>query len=254
MRRWWPEATILIVICAVALGGTWTDIPRLVKGIPYARRYILDMFPPDWSILPLLWEPLLETIRIAVVAITVSSAITIPFSFLAARCTTPHIGLYLLSRGIINISRGLPTMVWALLLVAMVGLGPLAGIIALVIHCTGTLGKYFSEAIESTEPLTTDIMDAMRLDGASEIQALYYGLFREVLPLFVGYILYYFEYCLRVGTTLGLVGAGGLGLYLTMTIRMFRRQQTLTIILIILMLVFSVDFFSYLVRRKLIYD
>jgi len=142
-------------------------------------------------------------------------------------------------------------MVWALLMVAMVGLGPLAGVVALVIHCTGTLGKYFSEAIESVGPTVVDITDAMRLDGASEIQALYYGLFREVLPLFVGYILYYFEYCLRVGTTLGLVGAGGLGLYLTMTIRMFKRQQTLTIILVVLGMVFAVDFSSYLVRRKL---
>jgi len=144
-------------------------------------------------------------------------------------------------------------MVWALLLIAMVGLGPIAGIIALFIHCVGTLGKYFSEAIEATKPSVVDTMDAMRLDGASEVQALYYGLFREVLPLFIGYILYYFEYCLRVGTTLGLVGAGGLGLYLTMTIRMFKRHQTLTIILVILGMVSIVDFTSYLIRRKLAY-
>lgn len=252
MRNWWLETTILILVCLWAFWGTWLEVPRLITGFPHAKRYVLDMFPPDWSILPDLQEPLLETIKIAVLAIILSSVVSIPLSFLAARSTTPHIGLYILSRGIVNISRGLPTIVWALLWVAIVGLGPLAGIIALFIHCVGTLVKIFSEAIEAVGPTVMNIMDAMRIDGASEFQALYYGLFREVAPLFVGYILYFFEYCLRVGTILGMVGAGGLGLYLTMTIRMFKRQQTTAILVVILGLVTTVDFTSYLIRKKLL--
>lgn len=254
MRNWWLVTIVSILVCLWAFGGVWSEVPRLITGFPYAKRYVLDMFPPDWSILPNLWEPLIETIKIAVLAITLSSIVSIPFSFLAARWTTPHVGLYILSRGITNFSRGLPTLVWALLWVAIVGLGPLAGIIALFIHCVGTLVKNFSEAIEAVGPTVIDIMDAMRIDGASYLQALYYGLFREVMPLFAGYILYYFEYCLRVGTVLGMVGAGGLGLYLTMTIRMFRRRQTMAILIIILGLVTTVDFASYLIRKRLLHS
>lgn len=143
-------------------------------------------------------------------------------------------------------------MVWALLCVAMLGLGPLPGIVALTVHCIGTLGKYFSETIETMAPAIVDILDAMRMDGASELQVFYYGLLREAAPLFAGYILYYFEWALRVGTTLGLVGAGGLGLQLTMSIRLFKRQQTLAIILVILTMVALVDLGSWQVRKRLV--
>jgi len=210
------------------------------------------MFSPDWSVLPHLYEPLLETIRMGAAGIIFSSVLAVPFSFLAARNTTPHPAIYVLAQAIINVCRGLPTMVWALLCVAMLGLGPLPGIVALTIHCVGTLGKYFSEAIEVTAPAIADVLDAMRVDGASELQVFYYGLLREVTPLFTGYILYYFEWCLRVGTTLGLVGAGGLGLQLTMAIRLFKRRQTLAIILVILTMVTLVDLGSWQVRRRLV--
>lgn len=238
---------LLFAFCNVA-----GDLPQIVAGFPHAKRYITEMFPPDWSVLPHLYKPLLETIRMGVVSIILSSVIAVPVSFLAARSTTPHLAVYILARAVINVCRGLPTMVWALLCVAMLGLGPLPGIVALTVHCVGTLGKYFSEAIETTAPVIREAMDAMRVNGANELQVFYYGLLREVAPLFAGYILYYFEWALRVGATLGLVGAGGLGLQLTMTIRLFKRQQTLAIVLVILTMVTLVDLGSWQIRKRLV--
>jgi len=92
----------------------------------------------------------------------------------------------------------------------------------------------------------------MRVDGASEWQVLYYGLLREVAPLLISYTLYYFEWTLRVGTTLGLVGAGGLGFRLMTSIRLFKRQQTLTMILAILAVVIVVDTISRMIRKRLV--
>lgn len=246
---WTALLTVALLFACCNIVGY---LPQVVAGIPHARRYIAEMFPPDWSILPVLYEPLLETIRMGTVSIILSSVLAIPFSFLAARSTTPHPAIYMLARAVINICRGLPTMVWALLCVAMLGLGPLPGIVALTVHCVGTLGKYFSEAIEATAPIISDVMDAMRIDGANELQVFYYGLLRAVAPLLAGYVLYYFEWALRVGTTLGLVGAGGLGLQLTMAIRLFKRRQTLAIVLVILTIVMLVDLCSGQIRKRLV--
>lgn len=223
---------------------------RIMPGLPFILDYLHGMVPPDWSILPELWEPWVETLRMAIVSIMLSSLISLPFSFLAAKATTPHLSVYLVARGIINFLRAMPTLLWAILFVAMVGLGPLAGVFALTSHCIGALGKYFSEAIEATIPSVADVMEAMQMDGASRRQAVYYGLLPELAPLFASYILYYFEWALRVGTVMGLVGAGGLGLYLTMTVRLFKRRETLAAILVILSTVTIVDALSFFVRSR----
>lgn len=235
-----------------SISGVAQYLPRLASGLPHALDYALAMFPPDWSILPELVGPFAEQLRMAILAIHLATSITMVLAFLAARNTTPALPVYIVVRGFINVCRGLPTMIWALLFVAMVGLGPLAGIMALTVHCIGTLGKYFSESIETIGPQIKEILEAMRVDGANEWQVLYYGLLREVAPLFASYTLYYFEWALRVGTTLGLVGAGGLGLRLMTSIRLFRRQQTLTMILAILAVVIVVDTISGIIRKRLV--
>jgi phosphonate transport system permease protein len=246
------ELVVLAALLAWSVAGVAGDLARIPAGLPFMADYVRGMVPPDWSILPSLWEPWVETVRMAVVSIVLASIVALPLSFLANRATTPHLLVYLIVRGMINFLRTMPTLLLAILFVAMVGLGPLAGILALTSHCIGALGKYFAETIEATMHVVAEIMEAMRMDGASKSQSLYYGLLPEIAPLFISYILYYFEWALRVGTIMGLVGAGGLGLYLTMTIRLFKRQQTLAVVLVILFTVTAVDGFSYFVRRGLV--
>lgn len=242
---------ILVSILLWASQDVVNELPKVASGLPYIYDYITGMFPPDWSILSKLVDPLVETLRMAVVSIFLSTIIAIPLSFLAARETTPNVLVYAVATSLINFLRTLPTLLWAILFVAMVGLGPLAGIFALTAHCIGTLGKYFQEAIEATVPKIKEVLEAMQVDGATEIQILYHGILPEVAPLFASYVLYYTEWAVRVGTTLGLVGAGGVGLILTMTIRLFKRQQTSAIVIVILSLVMAIHLFSRVVRRGL---
>lgn len=215
-------------------------------------EYVLGMFPPDWGVLPSLWIPLLETLWMGTVAILLSSAIAMPLSFLAARNTSPNLFVYMASRAALDFVRAIPTLLWALLFVVMTGLGPTAGILALTCHCVGTLGKYFSEAVEAFGPKTVDVLEAMRLDGATERQAIRHGLVPAVAPLFAGYILYYFEWSVRVGTILGMVGAGGLGVKVFASIQLFRRRETAAIICVILVLVMAVNCLSRFVRERLV--
>lgn len=236
----------------------WAGQPLMVElskvwcGIPFVYDYIQGMFPPDFSILLQAWQPLIETLQMAIISIFLSALIALPISFLAAKETTPNLLFYALATSVINFLRTIPTLLLAILFVAMVGLGPLAGVFALTAHCIGTLGKYFQEAIEVTVPKIKEVLEAMRVDGATEGLIIYYGIFPEVAPLFAGYILYYFEWCIRVGTTLGLVGAGGIGLLLTMTIRLFKRQQTSALVIVILCLVTAIHLFSRMVRRRIL--
>ena len=230
------------------------DLPRILQGVPHAIDYILGMWPPDPTILPELIHPLIETIQIAVVGTVFAALISVPLSFLAARNTTPNISLYLLSKGGVNFLRSIPTLLWAILFVSFVGLWPLAGVFAIVCHCVGTLGKYFSEAIESIGPNVQEVIESMRTEGASEPQTIRYGLLPALAPLFTSYILYYLESNIRAATVLGLVGAGGIGLYLTQTIRLFKRHETLTVVLVILGVVILVDGMSRLIRSRLIED
>jgi phosphonate transport system permease protein len=234
--------------------GSFRDLPRVIKGLTFMTDYVGGMFPPDFSVLPSLAEPLRETVQSAISGVGLSACFAALLSFLAARNTSPGIVAYAACRGLIALLRGLPTLLWAILFVSMVGLGPLAGVFAITCHCTGTFSKLFSETIESTGPKVACILEAMRLDGAGEAQVIAYGLLPEVAPLFASYVVYYFEWAVRVGTILGLVGAGGIGLELTNAIRSFRRQESLAILLVILGLVVVIDQASRRVRDRLLRD
>ncbi len=224
----------------------------MTRGFPYFLAYLRGMFPPDFRILPQLARPLAETVSSAITGVGIAAVVSVPLSFLVAKNTSPWFALYAVGRGLTNLLRGLPALLWAILFVSMVGLGPLAGVFAIVAHCIGTFSKLFSEAIEATEPKIAMVLEAMRLDGASEKQTLRYGLLPELAPLFASYVIYYVEWAVRAGTILGLVGAGGIGLELTMAIRSFKRREVCAILIVIFVLVTIVDQISRYIREKLV--
>ena len=188
----------------------------------------------------------------ALVGTALSTLFALPLSFLAAKNTTPSNTIYLASRGLLSFLRAMPAMIWAMLFISLAGLGPLAGIFGITFHATGALGKMFSESIEAAEPTVKETLEAMRLDGATEWQAIRWGIIPSVMPLLSSYSLYRLESMIRTSTIMGLVGAGGLGLELTMAIRMFRRQEALMIMIVILGLVLVVDYASSRVRRYIL--
>ena len=229
-----------------------TQLPTAWRNIPFIVDYLQGMFPPDLTILPSLWEPLQETIQMALAGTLLAVIASLPLSFLAAANTEPNYAICILVRGLLNLLRAMPALVCAMMFVSLAGLGPLAGIFGITCHTTGTLGKMFLECIEVTGPRIKDMLEAMRIDGATERQLIRWALIPEILPLFTSYTLYRLEVAVRASTILGMVGAGGLGMELTTAIKMFRRRETLAIILVILALVTVVDFLSSRLRKYIL--
>jgi phosphonate transport system permease protein len=242
---------IIILIYYWALKGTNSNPIVLAKGIPHMIDFISRMFPPDFTNFNLFFEKTIETIQMAIIGSTFGALLALPLSFLAARNVTPNKTIYHIVRSIFDILRGINEIVWGLIFVAMVGLGPFPGVLALTAHVTGALGRYFSEAIETVNP---DIIKAIVSTGASKTQVIIKGIIPEVKPLFLNYSLYYFENNFRAATVLGLVGAGGIGMELITSIRLFRNQEVLTILMIMVFTVMLIDRFSAYIRKKVIQD
>ncbi len=211
--------------------------------------FFVGMFPPDVAILPQALTAIGQTIQMAIMGTTLGAIIAFPLSFLAARNVMPYRPVYQATRTLFDLCRGINEIVWALLFVAMVGLGPFPGVLALTVHLIGALGRYFSEAIENTNP---ELVTAIASTGANRVQTVYYGIIPQVRTLFVGYTFYYFEHCFRAATVLGLVGAGGIGLLLQESISLIRYQETLTILILMVVTVVIIDRSSAFMRMRFI--
>lgn len=157
--------------------------------------------------------------------------------------------VYLLTKGILNFLRTVPEMLWALIFVFIVGLGPFPGVLALGVHTGGVLGKLFAEVMEDVDLRP---IESLQSTGASKLQILFYAILPQILPQFVSYILYRWEVNIRVAAVLGFVGAGGLGQRIHVAISLFLEQQLLTLLLVLYVLVTAVDFFSAFLRRQTI--
>ncbi len=239
---------IIVAIYWWALKGTDTNFSNLAKGMPFMFDFIARMFPPDISNLGRFSLKALETLQMAIIGSTLGALIALPLSFLAARNTAPNKAVYHIIRAIFDAFRGINEVVWGLIFVSMVGLGPFAGVLALTVHVVGALGRYFSEAIETADP---EIIKAIISTGASKTQVIARGIFPQVKPLFISYSLYYLENNFRAATVLGLVGAGGIGMELLTSIRLFKSQEVLTILIIMIIAVISIDRFSAYIRKKI---
>lgn len=247
--KYWLFIAAIVIIYSWSIKGTEVSFSTFVNGIPYMIDYIGRMFPPDLKILPLVGVKMIETLQIAIMGTTIGVLLAFPLSFLGSRNIISNRFFYHLLRSIFDFSRGINEIVWALLFVAMVGLGAFSGILALSIHVIGALGKYFSEAIENVDE---DIIMSIKSTGASKLQVILNGIFPQVKPLFIGYIFYYFEHNIRAATVLGLVGAGGIGFELMTSIKLFKYHEVLTIILAMVVLVVVVDRLSAYIRNKFI--
>jgi phosphonate transport system permease protein len=152
-------------------------------------------------------------------------------------------------RSIFDFCRGINEIVWGLIFVSMVGLGPFPGVLALAAHVTGALGRYFSEAIETVDP---EVIKAIVSTGANKIQIIVRGILPQVKPLFINYSLYYLENNFRAATVLGLVGAGGIGMELLTSMRLFKNREVLTILIIMVAMVAIIDRISAFIRKKIV--
>lgn len=234
---------ILVVSSLPVLQGSGRDLSFWEQLARFLRRF----FPPDLSVLPATMVALWETIRIAAVATFFGVILSLFAAFAAARRLAP-IGVVYVARFILNSIRTIPSLIWALLAVAVVGPNALAGVIGLTFYSMGYLGKFFSEAFES---LDLEVAKGMRQLGANRWQAFQYGLWPIVRPLIWSQSLWMLEYNIRSASIIGYVGAGGIGLQLLRYQEFGQWNRFGTVLLCILVLVVGLDLLSSYLRQKL---
>ena len=241
---------VIVVAAAVwAAGGTDFSIPKLVSGLPLTYELGGRMLPPDLSVLPGLMAPMLETLEMALLGTTFGVFFALPLAILATVTTTPHVAVSVVVRTLIGVLRTIPELIWAMMLVSAVGLGPFPGVLALTLHTSGALGKFFYEAIETANP---GVIEAIESTGASRFKVTWFGVIPNVIPVMMSTTLWYWEYNNRSSAVLGLVGAGGIGLALYHALQDFRYPEVLTCILLVLAVLVVIDRISAHLRARII--
>jgi phosphonate transport system permease protein len=212
------------------------------------RRFLGNFFPPDFSVTPQVLTALGETVQIAALATVFAIFISLPLAVAGAQNIAPR-WLNLATRMFLNVIRTIPGLIWALLAVAVVGPIPLAGVVGLTFYSIGYLGKFFSDAFESVD---TEIAGGLRAIGADAIQSFQYGLLPQVKPLIFSHALWMLEYNIRSASIIGYVGAGGIGLLLHTFQEFYQWQKFCAVLIYILILVTTLDFFGEWLRRKIV--
>lgn len=247
------KSTLSVIFVLLLLFGsaykTDASLIELVEGIPEMGKLFQEMYPPNWSYLSTVFEPMLETIRMAVIGTVIGSLAAIPISFFAARNVTRIPVLGVISRFILNLVRTIPDLMFAGVFAAIVGYGALAGAIALAFFSFGLVSKLTYESIESIDPGPLEAMTAV---GANKLQWIQFGVVPQVMAQFAAYVLYTFEVNVRAAAILGFVGAGGIGLILQRSLDRLRYDQASTIILFTLVVVLLIDYVSTKLRERLL--
>jgi phosphonate transport system permease protein len=241
---------IILVICFIyswAWQGLEIDLAIFENATEYAKAFIGDFYPPNWSVLDLAIEALIKTVQMSILGTTVGAIISLPIAIASAHNIAP-MWLRWSASFLQNIIRSVPSIVLALIFVAVVGLGEIAGTLAVSVYTIGYLAKFYQEAIESVEPSS---LEALQVSGASWLQIAQYGILPQVLPLCLGYTLYMFEYNIRISSIFGVVGAGGIGFQLVTYINGFERTKATTFMIVLLIVVTAIDGISSKLRQKL---
>ncbi|GAB5469783.1 MAG: phosphonate ABC transporter, permease protein PhnE [Rhodospirillales bacterium] len=245
----WLALVALFVFCWQVM--TKDTIWLFVSDAPtQASDLIGRMLPPRWSYMERLWIPLWDTLNIATLGTLLGIVFAVPVAFLAARNTTPSRSLIRpLALFVIVASRSINSLIWALLLVAIIGPGILAGVIAIALRSIGFIAKLLYEAIEEID---ASQVEAVRATGASSAQVMDYAIVPQILPAFFGIAVFRWDINIRESTILGLVGAGGIGLQLQASLNVLAWPQVTLIFLVILATVVLSEWVSAKVRHAII--
>jgi phosphonate transport system permease protein len=245
----------IIVVLALVVTSVVNTAPSLDKLQRGTARlfapsgFLMQMFPPDFSRVEHITWKLVETLQMAVAGAALGLIFAIPFAILATDRLSPHPVIKIAARGMIAFFRTVPDLVWAIFFIIVVGLGPAAGVLALMIDKIGFAGRFFAEAMEEAD---TGPQDALRAIGANRMGIIFSAVFPACLPSFTATSLFALEKSVRGSAALGLVGAGGIGVDLKVAFDLFNYDEALTIILMMLVLVVAVEQGSSWIRSKLI--
>src|SRR5262245_30331168 len=265
LRRRYPEvfdrrimrralaAALAAGMLGLAVFGFWRldfSLARFGSGLAQIAHIVASMWPPSpGRQLPLFLQSLAETLAIAFLGTLTGAVLAFPLGLLAARNVIPNIFAHFVVRRVLDTVRGVDVLIWALIFINVVGLGPFAGILAIAASDMGSFGKLFSEAIENSDRKP---VEAVVSTGASSLHTVQFALIPQVFPVMASQVLYYFESNTRSATIIGIVGAGGIGLHLAEQIRVLEWNKVAFLVLMILVTVAVIDWISSRLRFAII--
>lgn len=245
---YWVGWAAVLTLLAWAWKGAEIRPLDLVRDARNIGTYASDFFPPDFGDWRIYLREMVITIHIALWGTLLAVVAAVPLG-LAASANIAPAWVYQPVRRLMDACRAINEMVFAMLFIVAVGLGPFAGVLALMVHTTGTLAKLFSESVEAIDPRP---VEGIRATGAHPLVEIIYGVLPQVLPLWLSFTLYRFESNVRSASVVGMVGAGGIGVVLFEVIRGFQYAQTGAVLIILVVSVSLIDLFSARLRQRFI--
>ena len=246
-------AGVIVAMAGLAVFAFWRldfSVLRFGSGLAQIAHIVGSMFPPSpGPHLRVFLHALAETLAIAFLGTLLGAILAFPLGLLAARNIIPNIFAHFAVRRVLDTVRGVDVLIWALIFINVVGLGPFAGILAIAASDMGSFGKLFSEAIENTDRKP---VDGVLSTGASSLHTVRFAVIPQVFPVIASQILYYFESNTRSATIIGIVGAGGIGLHLSEQIRVLEWNKVAFLVLMILVTVAIIDWISSRLRFAII--
>ncbi len=240
-------ASLLLLV--VGLVEAEFSFNRILTGLGKLGDFVVLMFPPEpGPMFGLYMHALGETLSIALLGTLIAAFLAFPLAVLASRNVLPVWVMRFLLRRSFDTIRGVDTLIWALIWISVVGLGPFAGVLAIATSDFGAFGKLFAETIETADQKP---VEGIRSTGGTALQEFRYGILPQVLPVIAGQILYYFESNTRSATIIGIVGAGGIGLHLSEQIRTLEWQRVAFLVIMVLLVVAAIDFISSRLRTAI---
>jgi len=239
---------IIIALLVVASYNVDANPIEFAEGLPNLAIVVDEMLQVESKYIPTALWAMFETIQMAFIGTVVGVAIALPLSMLAARNLNSKY-VYGPIRALLAATRTFPSILWALLFVIMVGLGPFAGVLAIIMYTVGFIAKLQYEVIETID---SDPMDAISSIGVSKFQLIRYVVIPESASHLLGQMLYMFDYNVRQTSILGLVGAGGIGFYIINYIKFFEYGKAAVFMIVVLVTVLVIDWFSVKIRDKYI--
>ncbi|MDU4694912.1 MAG: phosphonate ABC transporter, permease protein PhnE [Paenibacillus sp.] len=248
LKHYLTAAIILLLLWGSAV-DTDASLSKLIQGSPNMLDLLREMFPPKWSYFDNIVPAMLETIRMALIGTTFGAILAVPVALLCASNLSRSAWIYQPVRFLLNLVRTIPDLLLAAIFVAIFGLGPLPGMMALTVFSFGLIAKLTYEALETID---RGPLEAMTSVGATSVQRIAFGVVPQIQAHFISYVLYTFEINVRAAAVLGLVGAGGIGHYYEVTLGFLEYDKTCMIILFTLAVVLLIDYVSTKLREKML--
>lgn len=247
---WLPLGLLAaVLLTAWSAVGIGFDVGELVANVTRGAQIVARILSPNLAFFPETVRPLIVTIQMAVVASVIGCAVALPAAFLASRVTAPGRWALVVDRGALALVRAIPDLLYAMVFVAALGVGPAAGILALILFDIGVLAKLLSETVDAVD---RGPIEAATSAGASGLETVRTAVLPQVLPGYVAYSLYVFELNARAATVIGIVGAGGIGELLNQQMKWFHYQNVGLIVLELFVLVLAIEVLSMALRRRIL--